>query len=65
LLDRKLIFFTTANPRSDPGAFFRVYHFANVACDARGVSAEDAARIGGSFRTLAEILTEVAKVSQS
>lgn len=28
---RKLIFFTSADPRTDPGAFFRVYHFANVA----------------------------------
>lgn len=28
---RKLIFFTSADPRTDPGAFFRVYHFAKVA----------------------------------
>lgn len=36
---RKLIFFTTADPAQDPGAFFRVYHFANVAATA-GLEAE-------------------------
>jgi len=36
---RKLIFFTSADPRTDPGAFFRVYHFANVAGKA-GLDAE-------------------------
>lgn len=36
---RKLIFFTSADPRTDPGAFFRVYHFANVAGKA-GLEAE-------------------------
>lgn len=36
---RKLVFFTSADPRTDPGAFFRVYHFANVAGTA-GLDAE-------------------------
>lgn len=36
---RKLIFFTTADPASDPGAIFRVYHFARVAAD-NGLEAE-------------------------
>ena len=36
---RKLIFFTSADPRTDPGAFFRVYHFANVAAG-QGLDAE-------------------------
>lgn len=36
---RKLIFFTTANPATDPDAIFRVYHFANVAGKA-GLEAE-------------------------
>ena len=36
---RKLIFFTSADPRVDPGAFFRAYHFANVA-GTNGIEAE-------------------------
>jgi hypothetical protein len=36
---RKLIFFTSADPRTDPAAFSRVYHFANVAGKA-GLEAE-------------------------
>lgn len=28
---RKLIFFTSADPSTDTGPFFRAYHFANVA----------------------------------
>lgn len=36
---RKLIFFTTADPRTDPGAFFRAYHFATVAAGS-GLEAE-------------------------
>lgn len=36
---RKLIFFTTADPRVDPGAFFRAYHFATVATGS-GLEAE-------------------------
>ena len=36
---RKLIFFTAADPAKDPGALFRVYHFAGVA-GANGLEAE-------------------------
>lgn len=36
---RKLIFFTSADPRTDTGAFFRAYHFANVA-GSQGLEAE-------------------------
>lgn len=36
---RKLIFFTSADPRTDPGVISRVYHFANVAGKA-GLDAE-------------------------
>lgn len=36
---RKLIFFTSADPRNDPATFSRVYHFANVAGKA-GLEAE-------------------------
>ena len=36
---RKLIFFCSADPREDTGAFFRAYHFANVAAK-KGVEAE-------------------------
>lgn len=36
---RKLIFFCSADPREDTGAFFRAYHFANVAAK-EGVEAE-------------------------
>ncbi len=36
---RKLVFFTTADPRTDPGALFRAYHFATVAGSA-GLEAE-------------------------
>jgi hypothetical protein len=36
---RKLIFFTTADPRTDTGALFRAYHFANVAAKS-GLEAE-------------------------
>lgn len=39
MIRRKLIFFTSADPRTDPGAFFRVYHFANVA-GSNGLEAE-------------------------
>ena len=30
---RKLIFFCSADPREDTGAFFRAYHFASVAAN--------------------------------
>ncbi len=36
---RKLIFFCSADPREDTGAFFRAYHFANVASK-KGLEAE-------------------------
>lgn len=36
---RKLIFFCSADPREDTGAFFRAYHFANVAAT-KGLEAE-------------------------
>lgn len=36
---RKLVFFCSADPREDTGAFFRAYHFANVAAEA-GLEAE-------------------------
>ena len=36
---RKLIFFCSADPREDTGAFFRAYHFANVAAGS-GLEAE-------------------------
>ena len=36
---RKLIFFCSADPREDTGAFFRAYHFANIAAKS-GLEAE-------------------------
>lgn len=36
---RKLVFFCSADPREDTGAFFRAYHFANVAANS-GLDAE-------------------------
>ena len=36
---RKLIFFCSADPREETGAFFRAYHFANVAATS-GLEAE-------------------------
>ncbi len=36
---KKLIFFTSADPRTDTGSFFRAYHFAAVASKA-GLDAE-------------------------
>jgi hypothetical protein len=36
---RKLIFFCSADPREDTGAFFRAFHFANVAAKS-GLEAE-------------------------
>jgi len=36
---RKLIFFCSADPREETGAFFRAYHFANVAAKS-GLEAE-------------------------
>ena len=48
---RKLIFFTTADPRVDPGALFRAYHFANVAAGS-GLDAE--VRLAGDAVTAAD-----------
>lgn len=42
---RKLVFFCSADPREDTGAFFRAYHFANVASKS-GLEAE--VRLAGS-----------------
>lgn len=42
---KKLIFFCSADPREDTGAFFRAYHFANVAAKS-GLEAE--VRLAGS-----------------
>jgi len=42
---RKLIFYCSADPREDTGAFFRAYHFANVAAKS-GLEAE--VRLAGS-----------------
>ena len=48
---RKLIFFTTADPRNDPGALFRAYHFAGVAARS-GLEAE--VRLAGDAVTAAD-----------
>ncbi len=49
---RKLIFFTTADPRTDIGALFRVYHFATVASSA-GLEAE--VRLAGEAVSVADL----------
>lgn len=49
---RKLIFFTTADPRTDPGALFRAYHFANVAAQS-GLEAE--VRLAGEAVSVTDI----------
>lgn len=51
---RKLIFFTTADPRTDVGALFRAYHFANVAGQA-GLEAE--VRLAGSAVDVTDLTT--------
>ena len=48
---RKLIFFTTADPRTDIDAVFRAYHFANVASSA-GLEAE--VRLAGEAVSVAD-----------
>lgn len=45
MTQRKLIFFTSADPYTDTGSFFRAYHFANVA-SSQGIDAE--VRLAGS-----------------
>lgn len=49
---RKLIFFTTADPRTDIGALFRAYHFASVAGSA-GLEAE--VRLAGEAVSVADL----------
>ena len=49
---RKLIFFTTADPRTDVGALFRAYHFATVASSA-GLEAE--VRLAGEAVSVADL----------
>lgn len=49
---RKLIFFTSADPHTNTGAFFRAYHFANVASK-QGIEAE--VRLAGSAVDLADL----------
>lgn len=39
MTQRKLIFFTSADPQADTGSLFRAFHFANVASE-RGIKAE-------------------------
>ena len=51
LTRRKLVFFTTADPRVDPGAFFRAYHFATVAAGS-GLDAE--VRLAGNAVDVAD-----------
>ncbi len=49
---RKLIFFTTADPRTQPDALFRAYHFATVAGSA-GLEAE--VRLAGEAVAVADV----------
>jgi len=49
---RKLIFFTTADPRNDCGALFRAYHFAMAAATA-GLEAE--VRLAGDAVAVADL----------
>ncbi len=49
---RKLIFFTTADPRTDIDAVFRAYHFATVASSA-GLEAE--VRLAGEAVSVADL----------
>ncbi len=51
---RKLIFFCSADPREDTGAFFRAYHFANVAASS-GLEAE--VRLAGSAVDVTDLTT--------
>ena len=49
---RKLIFFTTADPRTQIDALFRAYHFASVASSA-GLEAE--VRLAGEAVAVADL----------
>ena len=51
---RRLIFLCSADPRKDTGAFFRAYHFANVAAGA-GLEAE--VRLAGSAVDVTDLST--------
>mgnify|MGYP000220683207 CR=1 FL=1 len=51
---RKLIFFCSADPREDTGAFFRAYHFANVAAKS-GLEAE--VRLAGTAVDVTNLAT--------
>lgn len=51
---RKLIFFTTADPRTDSDALFRAYHFATVAGQA-GLDAE--VRLAGPAVDVTDVTT--------
>lgn len=51
---RKLIFFCSADPREDTGAFFRAYHFANVAAKS-GLEAE--VRLAGAAVDVTDVTT--------
>jgi len=54
MTQRKLIFFTIADPHTDTGPFFRAYHFANVASK-QGIEAE--VRLAGSAVDVADLDT--------
>ncbi len=49
---RRLIFFTTSDPASDPGSMLRAYHFAGVAAGS-GLDAE--VRLAGDAVSVADI----------
>ena len=49
---RKLIFFTTADPASAPGAIVQAYHFASVA-GSNGLEAE--VRLAGNAVTVTDL----------
>ncbi len=51
---RKLVFFCSADPREDTGAFFRAYHFANVATKS-GIEAE--VRLAGPAVDVTDLAT--------
>lgn len=52
MTQRKLIFFTSADPRTDTHPFARAYHFANVASK-QGVEAE--VRLAGGAVVLPDL----------
>jgi hypothetical protein len=51
---RKLIFFTTADPRDDVGAIFRAYHFATVGAR-KGLDTE--VRLAGPAVSVTDLAT--------